>query len=465
MENIKMENLRQALGHLKSNLYDLTEALNNLKTTKYVDAPTMPPQIGSLRPIPCRTDTKDHALIARMQTFYNQYFGAHLIAGKNFSTTHDLRAFTLSKKLDDFKDNEVFTLDDGGGTRFQFSAQEAKQWQASYRVYMHPVTIKHYKHNNSLDLVAWLKKRLSKDLEPPESFNDVDAFCMKFLVRVSCAPIVLDWQGRMFSRKPSDSQANNEYQFSQPGIDFNNRRYDKMDMNEYTDIPESNVGNRGGEYSIRPESEDLLYQHILVMAQLRFAAYQNSGIKFVHEVPIGQGVFLQNLDPNSNTKVRNYYAQAIAAVLASDDYGIQKFTMCFKYRLDEQAQAEAFKTSFIAAFATHGTWLIDTSVKYYRNKFTWHDPTGHPAVELVERDILLEAHTASAHGKTSYLNAADSAGIYGQWWESEGGGALEEGLAKKTLGLLTQHHAINLHISDLRSVTDCKSNGIFVCTP
>ena len=132
---------------------------------------------------------------------------------------------------------------------------------------------------------------------------------------------------------------------------------------------------------------------------------------------MGQGVFLRALEPESEKFVRDCYTAALFKCIK--DSPIKSFTMC-------NPNANDSNTIFQEA-------LKEMEATYFEGT----------KVSFKQEDILQVACEQSLHGKTSYLNPADSVGIYGQWWQIANGGAVEEEFAKITLGLLSQHFKLN----------------------
>ncbi|RAP33701.1 hypothetical protein DID75_01370 [Candidatus Marinamargulisbacteria bacterium SCGC AG-410-N11] len=302
------------------------------------------------------------------------------------------------------------------GSVHEFSASTLQKYQNSFKCVVSKESRSVFQEFFPGETMDTFVKRVMSD----GTKSQEEAFLMKFIARTAQTPILKSWKGEDVSSNPD-----NLFQISMCGVDFDNRKNDIHDMLRYTNC-KSLKGDRTGTYSISDDKKALLEKDLLSMAKARFKAYEQDGVEHVTELFMGQGVFLRHLDAKSNQIVREAYAKAIKQCLEDLDStsSIKTFAMCkptesIDYDQDFQTFRDILKTT-----------ELKKAIQ----------------INIVNNDILCHAADMSLIGKTSYLNPADSVGFYGQWWESAGGGAVEEGFATRTLGLWTQHCKLNNNI-------------------
>ncbi|CAF5055973.1 unnamed protein product, partial [Rotaria sp. Silwood1] len=160
-----------------------------------------------------------------------------------------------------------------------------------------------------------------------------EAFRMKFVVRISQCPILMEFDARIISRVPQEQWSQRIKLVSVTGIDFAGRIHDINDILTYVtnwkDVYETNpqsglllVHNRR-DFRRKvngPQAKldtDLLLTDLMRMARLRLRACDYEEVQVVVETGIGLGVFAGKPIGIDET-VRALSARAIRKVLEED---------------------------------------------------------------------------------------------------------------------------------------------------
>lgn len=338
-------------------------------------------------------------------------------------------AFVLKRPLADVLPEEIFNFSDSAEVCFQMTGEEIKKWQESYRIY-HPAEMPF----DSASIQKWLSGKSS---------DGAEAANMKFLLRIAQTPVIRDFDGKLVKRSV-DEFAGEIYLVSACGIDFATRKHDEDDIKKYIlNWKEVVHTNRDG--SIKYENArdmattgkrarlnaELVLQDLKKMASLRLKAQDELGIEVVVETALGLGVFAGR-HIGIEEEVRQLSVQAVKEVL----------------------QEEAFKNIKLVCFALP-IFAKRDNFHIFSEGFNEYD--GHTPILILDQDMHKIAENAAVrkddNGKrlkryiTSELNPGDSHGVFGEYWMSDGP-ATEEKLAYTTLGLLTQHHAVNPIVFD-----------------
>ena len=315
---------------------------------------------------------------------------------------------------------------------FEMTIGEIRKWQQSYVVYAPD------DKDLSID-----KEFLKRALQGQSADGD-EAFRMKFIIRVSTCPILMEFDARVIRRKLEEDWPNRIKLVSVTGVDFAGRKHDIQDIYTYLtnwrDVyvldPRTNQPIVYGGRDFCPKgnlrgvlNERRLYSDLVSMARIRFRACDREKVQIVVETGIGLGVFAgRQIGIDSQT--RTLTARAIKQVLEEDGAKYSNiravvFAMPI-FELDES-------TSTYSCF-------VDTFGKTYSNAIP---------VLIADQDMhRLTVAIAKQGFLVSELNPADSHGVFGEYWQNRGP-AVEEKLALTTMGLLIQHHLFNAnHVLD-----------------
>jgi hypothetical protein len=314
------------------------------------------------------------------------------------------------------------------------SLSEIIEWQRSYAVYAD----KNFK-NLTKDFLGQALRGESQDGE--------EAFLMKFVVRISTCPILMEFDAKIISRKSNEGWPTRIKLVSVTGIDFAGRKHDVYDILKYvsnwrdiydvdrkTDTP---MLCNERDFSRKRDSppgkihEDLLLKDLTAMARLRLRACDKEGVQVAVETGIGLGVF-SGAYIGIDEKVRLTSALAIRTVLEQD--------------------GESYKNIRAVVFAlpifnkTRSNEHIPDTFDAFVDQFQVPQYNGPIPVIIADQDMhRLTVAIARRGFIVSELNPADSHGVFGEYWQNRGP-AVEEKLALTTVGLLVQHHLINPYV-------------------
>lgn len=176
---------------------------------------------------PCEAQTY------QMERFLNDTFGFKNIPGKYI--VQGVKSFQLDKRPHQMDPKIEIHFPYNTSKSFAMTVQEVIDWQRSYRVY----TAKNMKNMT--------KEFLGRALEG-QSRDGAEAFYMKFVIRISTCPILMEFDGKLISRKLNDDWPNRIKLVSVTGIDFAGRKHDVGDILQYVlnwkEIYEVNPDNR-----------------------------------------------------------------------------------------------------------------------------------------------------------------------------------------------------------------------------
>jgi hypothetical protein len=316
------------------------------------------------------------------------------------------------------------------------SVDEIRRWQSSYAVYAD-------QNQNGMS-----KEFLHRALQG-QSQSGSEAFLMKFVVRISQCPILMEFDGQVIPRDLHEPWPNNIQLVSVSGIDFAGRIHDVEDILGYVlnwreiyEIdPQTNLPYvyNGRDFRLKANArrgqldESRLQRHLKRMARLRLRACDEEQVQIVVETGIGLGVFAGKYIGIDKT-VRGFSARAIREVLEEDGNSYQHIrAIVFALPIFDRDIRSGRREDTYHAF----------EVEFGQTKYQSRIP-----VLIIDQDMhRLTVAIARKNFRVSELNPADSHGIFGEYWQNRGP-AVEEKLALTTAGLLVQHHLINPYILD-----------------
>ncbi|CAF3498356.1 unnamed protein product [Rotaria socialis] len=370
----------------------------------------------------------------QMETFLSQTFGFKNKPGEYI--VQGVKSFKLHNRPDTLDPNTVIRFPTNIPNAFSMSVKEIMNWQRSYKVY-------------SGNFINGLNKEFLQRALEGHSKDGGEAFCMKFVVRISTCPILMEFDAKVISRNLEEDWPNRIKLVSVTGIDFAGRKHDVRDILYYitnwrevfevdpTKDEPALLNERDFRLKKSGEKGELRESRILEdlthMARLRLKACDEEGVEIVVETGIGLGVFA-GAHIGVDEKVRTTSVIAIRAVL--------------------EQHGSTYKNIRAVVFALP---IIDTEKAngYARDSFSiftenFQEPpyNGPIPVLIADQDMhRLTVAIARLGFKVSELNPADSHGVFGEYWQNRGP-AVEEKLALTTVGLLVQHHLINPHVLD-----------------
>ncbi|CAF0806763.1 unnamed protein product [Rotaria sordida] len=309
---------------------------------------------------------------------------------------------------------------------FEMTIGEIRKWQQSYVVYAC--------QDNDLSID---KEFLQQALKGQSKDGD-EAFRMKFVIRMSTCPILMEFDGQVIPRKLEKTWPNRIKLVSVTGIDFAGRKHDIQDIYTYLtnwkDVyaldPCTNQPLVYGGRDFFPNrnvrgvlDEKRLYNDLIRMARLRLRACDYQGVQIVVETGIGLGVFAGR-QIGIDDKTRSFTARAIKQVIEEDG---SKYT---------NIRAIVFALPIFEIDESTSTY--NCFIDIFNNGYSGSIP-----ILIVDQDMhRLTVAIAKRGFFVSELNPADSHGVFGEYWQNRGP-AVEEKLALTTVGLLVQHHLFN----------------------
>jgi hypothetical protein len=370
----------------------------------------------------------------QMENFLSETLGFQNLRGQYI--VQGVKSFRLGKSLDSMHPNMVVRFPGKTSTNKQFamSVQEILQWQSSYVVYA------------DKNMRGMSKKFLQRALQGLSRYGE-EAFLMKFVVRISQCPILMEFDARIISRLPQETWPNNIKLVSVTGIDFAGRIHDVDDITTYVsnwqDVYE--IDKRSGLPLVYNERDfrrkvngplgqldkERLFDDLMRMARLRLRACDLERVQIVVETGVGLGVFAgKNI--GIDEKVRALSASAVRTVLERDGGSYQHIRgVVFALPIFDIDHRNGQRQDTYHAFAD----------EFDRNKYQGPIP-----VLIADQDMhRLTVAIARLGFTVSELNPADSHGVFGEYWQNRGP-AVEEKLALTTMGLFVQHHLINPHV-------------------
>jgi hypothetical protein len=373
----------------------------------------------------------------QMERFLEKNFDFNNVPGKYI--VQGVRAFSIGKPLRSISSNQVIRFPSKTATdanSFAMSVDEIRRWQSSYAVYADRT-----KQGMS-------KEFLQRALQG-QSENGAEAFLMKFVVRISQCPILMEFDGKLINRDPREPWPNNIKLVSVTGIDFAGRIHDLDDIRTYVsnwrDIyevdPQTNLPYvyNGRDFCVKRNAprvqlnEQLLQRDLKSMTKLRLRACDQEQVQIVVETGIGLGVFAGKYIGIDET-VRTFSARVIRQVLEEDENSYRHIlAVVFALPIFDRDVRNGRREDTYQAFAD----------EFAKNKYKGRIP-----VLIIDQDMhRLTVAIARKNFRVSELNPADSHGVFGEYWQNRGP-AVEEKLALTTVGLLVQHHLINSYVLD-----------------
>ena len=371
----------------------------------------------------------------QMERFLQETFRFRNIPGRHI--VQGVKSFRLSKPVHALDPSTKINFPKDSTDSFVMSVQEIIDWQRSYKVYAD-------KNVKGMD-----KEFLQRALQG-QSQDGEEAFRMKFVVRISTCPILMEFDAKVIPRQLNEYWPHQIKLVSVTGIDFAGRKHDIWDILYYisnwkdvfevdyrTDLPalrnERDFGlRRGG--PLGRLHEDRLLEDLTYMARLRLRACDREGVEIVVETGIGLGVF-SGAHIGVDEKVRITSAVAIRSVLEEDGSSFQHIrAVVFALPIMNEEKNSGHARDAFSTFTEH-----------------FHEPPykGRIPVLIADQDMHRLAVAIAREGFTvSELNPADSHAVFGEYWQNMGP-AVEEKLALTTVGLLVQHHLVNPYVLDL----------------
>ncbi|CAF3280371.1 unnamed protein product [Rotaria socialis] len=370
----------------------------------------------------------------QMEQFLSQTFGFKNKPGEYI--VQGVKFFELEHRLDTMNPDTVIYFPSNILHSFAMSVKEIMGWQRSYRVYA------------DQNIQGLNTEFLQRALEG-HSKDGGEAFCMKFVVRISTCPILMEFDAKVISRSLEEEWPNRVKLVSVTGIDFAGRKHDVCDILYYitnwrevfevdpkSDLP---FVYNGRDFYPRAKGppgelhEDRVLHSLMRMVALRLKACDEEGVEVVVETGIGLGVFAGN-HIGIDSKIRAFSAKASRKVL--------------------EQHGSTYKNIRAVVFAlpifnkSGSKHSVPDTYDDYVNEFEQAKYNGPIPVLIADQDMhRLTVAIARLGFKVSELNPADSHGVFGEYWQNRGP-AVEEKLALTTVGLLVQHHLINPHVLD-----------------
>ena len=153
---------------------------------------------------------------------WNNFFQIHLVL-KIFVEEYivqGVQSFRLSKPLHALDPSTKINFPEDSTDSFVMSVQEIIDWQRSYKVYAD-------KNVKGMDK-EFLKRALQGRSQDGE-----EAFRMKFVVRISTCPILMEFDAKVISRQLKENWPHLIKLVSVTGIDFAGRKHDVDDILYY----------------------------------------------------------------------------------------------------------------------------------------------------------------------------------------------------------------------------------------
>jgi hypothetical protein len=370
----------------------------------------------------------------QMEKFLSKTFDFKNLDGE--CIVQGVKSFRLGKPIHLMDPNMMVYFPSETNSAFVMSVQEIFEWQRSYRVYA------------ARGVEGMDTKFLQRALQGL-SESGKEAFLMKFVVRISQCPILMEFDAKVISRPLEEQWPNRIKLVSVTGIDFAGRIHDVDDICTYvsnwkdvyviddeTKLPRVYNGRdfcRRNNGPLAKLDEKLLLDDLMRMTRLRLRACDQEKVQIVVETGIGLGVFAGRSIGIDET-VRKLSAFAIRSVLEEDGPS-------YKHIL-----GVVFALPVFEADQRNGQ-RQDTYYAFF-NGFSRDNYRGPIPILIADQDMHRLTVAIALEGYTvSELNPADSHGVFGEYWQNRGP-AVEEKLALTTLGLLVQHHLINPQVLD-----------------
>jgi hypothetical protein len=372
------------------------------------------------------------AQTSQMERFLTDTFGFQNIRGEHI--VQGVKSFRLNRPPYSIVPDTCICFPKSSNDAFMMTVKEIVRWQSSYKVY------------TSKNIKGMTKEFLRRALQG-QSGDGEEAFLMKFVVRISTCPILMEFDAKLISRKLTEDWPNRIKLVSVTGIDFAGRKHDVCDILQYvlnwreiydvdrtTDTPALINERDFGRRRDRPKGElheSRLLKDLIWMAKLRLRACDEESVQIVVETGIGLGVFAGEKIGIAE-KVQITSAVAIRAALEEDGSSYKNIrAIVFALPIIDEDNKNRRTSNPFSDFA---------------EQFQEPQYKGSIPVLIADQDMhRLTVAIARQGFVVSQLNPADSHGVFGEYWQNRGP-AVEEKLALTTLGLLVQHHLINREV-------------------
>jgi hypothetical protein len=366
---------------------------------------------------------------AQMEQFLSDTFRFKNIPGEYI--VQGVRSFELEQSIRSMDSNTTIRFPSNVDNSFDMTVQEIIDWQRSYQVYAD-------------ESIEGMDKKFLYHALQGHSEDGEEAFRMKFVVRISTCPILMEFDAQIIPRRSDEDWPNRIKLVSVTGIDFAGRKHDVGDILYFISNwravfeidPESSLPLVYGGRDFYPQRnrprtklrEQRVRNSLIRMARLRLQACDTEGVEIVVETGIGLGVFSGNRI-GIDGKIRALSAKAIRKVLQEDGSSYNNIrAVVFALPIFNKDKSKHH---------------IPDTFDDFERKFRKPRYNGPIPVLIVDQDMHRLTVAIARYGfVVSELNPADSHGVFGEYWQNRGP-AVEEKLALTTLGLLVQHHLIN----------------------
>ncbi|UJR32974.1 hypothetical protein I4U23_020437 [Adineta vaga] len=365
----------------------------------------------------------------QMEQFLTNTFGFQNIPGKYI--VQGVRAFQLVRPPKSLPHDHKIHFPCKSESSFTMTVREIQEWQSTYRVYA------------DKDIEGMAHDFLKQALQG-KSGDGEEAFRMKFVVRISTCPILMEFDGKVIPRKLSEDWPNRIKLVSVTGIDFAGRKHDVDDILYYIKnwadifevdhtqtkpalLNERDFARRRGAV-VAELNEGRLFTDLRYMASLRLRACDEEGVQIVVETGIGLGVF-SGRHIGIDERVRTTSAIAIRTVLEEEAASYRNIrAVVFALPIFEKGTSDEH---------------IRDTYHTFTEQFAEPQYNGRIPVLIADQDMhRLTVAIARQGFIVSELNPAGSHGVFSEYWQN-GEPSLEEKVALTTVGLLVQHHLIN----------------------
>ena len=368
--------------------------------------------------------------------------------GRCKSQIDQMKQFLLQKSSADlhqmYPETVVYFPNDSSKT-FAMTAREIINWQHSYVVYA----------DESIDGMD--KKHLNRSLCPYDRLTGYSSprcagrerFLMKFVVRVSTCPILMEFDAKIIPRTLNEEWPHRIKLVSATNINLAGRNYDVYDIPYYItnwrDIfdtlhlnPSRGMPDNESCYPKRNAPKTKLNKErvedsLMRMTRLRLRACDKEGVQIVVETDTVAGASAGDY-LGIDGKIRGLSRKVIRIVLEQDGPSYKNI------------RAIVFALPIMNRNRSH----IDSRSTFddFVDEFSNPKYNGSIPVLIADQDMHRLTVTIARHGFiVSESNYTDSHGGFGHRWECQESG-LEQKVALTTVGLLVQQYPNNLEISN-----------------
>jgi hypothetical protein len=370
--------------------------------------------------------------IDQMERFLSQTFGFKTLPEKYI--VQNIPAFQLDRLPYSMDVKTMIYFPNIYTNSFAMTAEEIVKWQHSYAVYA------------DKNVKGMTKEFLYRALQG-QSRDGEAAFRMKFVVRISTCPIMMESDMKIIGRKLDEDWPNRIKLVSASCINFAGRQRDigdilyyisnwkeVFDIDSKTNLPlvykERDFRRKVNGPQVKLY-EDRIRGSLIRMAKLRLQACDEEGVQIVVETGLGLGISAGN-GIGIDEKIRAFSAEALRTVL--------------------QQNGSSYKNIRAVIFAlpmfnkTQLNQHIHNTFKDFVDEFHKSQYNGPIPVLIADQDVhRLTVAIARFGFIVSELCPANSYNIFGGNWQQREP-HLEEKIALTTIGLLVQHHLNNPEI-------------------